>query len=402
MVQIAVIGGGAGGLCAAIAAAQAGAQVTVFERAARAGSKILATGNGRCNLTNARLTAQDYNAPTFVESTLEQWNPVQLCTWFENIGLLTVEERQGRIYPLSNSAHSVVDVLLSTCKRLGVQLECGWEATGIEQAEDGVTLTLAASGQSDADDAPAASTLRSVQAYKAIIACGGGSTLLESCGHASVSTQPTLCALATNTDSIRGLSGVRTQVELTLFAAGATADDEPIFQEEGEVLFRDYGISGIVVFNASRFAQPGQQLILNLMPCWELESVEELLEERASWAGSYQELLCGMLHPQLNRAVARAAGCKLSLEPTAEGINALAQTITAFKLTVKEAANIQAAQLTKGGAALDAFDESTLQSKLVPGVYAVGECLDVDAPCGGYNLHWAMSSGIVAGSEAAK
>lgn len=402
MVQVAIIGGGAGGLCTAIAAAQAGAQVTVYERGPRMGSKILATGNGRCNLTNARLTAQDYSTPAFVEPTLEQWSPVQLCTWFENIGLLTVEERQGRIYPLSNSAHSVVDVLLSTCKRLGVQLECGWEATGIKQAEGGVTLTLAASGQNDADDAPAAGTLRTVQASKVIVACGGGSTLLESCGHVSIAAQPTLCALATNTDPIRGLSGVRAQVELSLLAADAAADDEPIFQEEGEVLFRDYGVSGIVVFNASRLAQAGQRLVLNLMPCWELESVEELLEERAAWAGSYQELLCGMLHPQLNRAVARVAGCKLSLEPTPEGIHALAQAITAFKLNVEGTANIQAAQLTKGGAALDGFDASTLQSKLVPGVYAVGECLDVDAPCGGYNLHWAMASGIVAGSEAAK
>ena len=399
MLDIAVIGGGASGLVAAITAAKHGANVAVFESSDRVGSKILATGNGRCNLTNMQLSAADYNAPEFVAPALGEWTPAAVRDWFAAIGLLTVEERQGRVYPLSNSSHSVVDVLRAAACRAGVRIETEHCCAGIRRVDSAFELRFSSVGGEDVAAVP-----RPVAARKVIVACGGGSTLLQSCGHALVPPSPVLCALATNTAPIRGLSGVRAQVELALLPTG-TADaaseaTQPAFRERGEALFRDYGVSGIVVFNASRFAQPGQRLQLNFMPGKTQTQVQDLLAVRAEWAGSYQELLCGVFHPQLNRAIARAAGCKLSLLPDARGIARLAQQITAFSLSVEGPANTKAAQLTRGGAATSELNPKTLQSRLAPGLYAAGECMDVDGPCGGYNLHWAWASGLVAGRSA--
>lgn len=388
MLDVAVLGGGAAGLCAAIAAAGAGAGTTVFEAADRVGAKILATGNGRCNLTNTELSASDYNHPSFVEPVLNRWGPQELLAWFGEQGLLTAQEREGRVYPLSNSANSVLDVLRSSCRRAGAGIQTSARAERIAPLGQGRGFEVAFQGG------------ERIQARHVVVAaCADGARLLGACGHGSVPPQPVLGALATQTGPIRGLSGVRVRCRLTLLAAEGGGE---LFSQEGELLFRDYGISGIVTFNASRFAQPGCTAVIDLLPARSEGELAAVLDRRAVWAASYEELMQGVFHSQVNRAVMRAAGCKPSMPPCEQGLRALAAAAKGLRLRVEGPGDPKHAQVTRGGAELAGFDPATLESLLQPGLYACGECLDVDGPCGGYNLHWAWASGLVAGAAAAQ
>lgn len=385
MIDVAVVGGGAAGLCAAIAAAGAGASVTVFEAAERVGAKILATGNGRCNLTNAELSADDYNQPSFVEPALSLWGPEVVLAWFEEQGLLTALEREGRVYPLSNSANSVLDVLRSACARAGAEVRT---SARVER--------IAPLGRDGGFDIELEGGERLRAGSVVVAACTDGARLLGGCGHELVPPQPVLGALATDTAPIRGLSGVRVRCRLRLLDGA-----RELFSQEGELLFRDYGISGIVTFNASRFALPGCTAEVDLMPSMSEEGLLGLLQARAAWATSYDELMQGIFHSQVNRVLLRAAGCKPSMEPAPEGLCKVAHVAKALRLRVEGPGDPKHAQVTRGGAAVSGFNPGTLESLRAPGLFACGECLDVDGPCGGYNLHWAWASGLVAGTAAA-
>ena len=386
MIDVAVVGGGASGLCAAIAAASEGAQTLVLEAGERAGAKILATGNGRCNLTNRELSATDYNQPSFVEPVLRLWGPEAVLSWFEGQGLLTALEREGRVYPLSNSANSVLDVLRCACVRAGAGVRTSARVERIAplgRGDGGFAIELKGGEHTRA---------RSV----VVAACADGARLLGDCGHELVSPQPVLGALATDTAPIRGLSGVRARCRLRLLDG-----ERELFSQEGELLFRDYGISGIVTFNASRFALPGCTAEIDLVPSVGEGAFLGLLQERAAWAASYDELMQGIFHNQVNRALLRLAGCKPSMEPASEGLGKIARAAKALRLRVEGPGDPKHAQVTRGGAAVSGFDPDTLESLCAPGLFACGECLDVDGPCGGYNLHWAWASGLVAGKAAA-
>ncbi len=402
--RIIVIGGGASGLVAAIAAARAGARVCIFEQADRVGKKILATGNGRCNLTNMNLTPDDYNNPLFVAPVLEQYSPQDIRAFFEELGLVTFEEREGRVYPRTNAANSVLDVLRLACRQLGVEECCGIDAMGITAADEKVFVHTS-SGQD-------------AEAEAVVVATGGGTELLTRCAHTIIPFTPALCALETDTGRIRGLSGVRSHARAGLFDSSPEELDhrfdeglplKPLVSEKGEVLFRDYGVSGIAVFNLSRFVQINQTLALDLLPDMPAAELQNWLDSRCKalfdtvsvYKPTCKDLLCGLLHPRIATAVLRMADLKPgdSIQP---GKNAaLVRAIKCLTLRVRGLANSTNAQITRGGADLAEFNPSTLASTLAPNVYACGETLDVDGPCGGYNLQWAWASGLVAGESAA-
>lgn len=380
MQDVAVIGGGASGLAAAISAAEKGNNVVVFEAADRVGKKILATGNGRCNLTNMLLEAGDYNHPAFVEPALGQLTAGDVRAWFEEHGLMTVEEREGRVYPLSNAANSVLDVLRAACERLGVEIRTEAKVRDISRDEGGFELGFEDRGIAHAD--------------KVVVACGGGSKLLKGCGHKLVPFAPILCPIETDTRDLRGMSGVRVRANVKLESPDG---GKVVFEESGELLFRDYGVSGIVAFNASRFIEDAQRLCIDFIPELEKAALEERLRQRACWARDCEELMCGIFHPQVNRMLMRIAGIKPSTMPDEVQLAGLACAAKSLKLAVKGPGSPKQAQVTRGGADVDGFDAQTMESKLVSGLFACGECLDIDGPCGGFNLHWAWASGIVAG-----
>ncbi len=399
MKRLAVIGAGPAGLIASISAAQKGAKVYLLEAEQRVGSKILSTGNGRCNLTNMYASPQDYNAPAFVTPSLESYSPKHVRLIFEQLGLITTVEEEGRVYPLSNSANSVLDVLRYGCERYGVNIETNFDVDVVTKPDNSFIV--------------ASKNGKRVLSDKVLVASGGGSKLLGTCGHTMIPFTPVLCALKTQTGDLRGLSGIRVRAKISLY-------DNPqshklIAEEIGEVLFRDYGLSGIVIFNMSRFAEDGNLISIDFVPSLDKIALEQKLAKRIDILAHYNndaslvqqapsnaELLCGIFQPRVASVLLRAAHVKAQEDATLQSCKAIACACKDISVKVEGPANVKNAQVTRGGALVDEFDPDTLESRKIAGLYAAGETLNVDAKCGGYNLHWAWASGLVAGRAASK
>jgi len=384
---VAIIGGGASGLVAAIAAARQGADVVILEKAARVGRKILATGNGRCNLSNTAVSSAAYNHPDFVGPILAAVSASAVNSFFDKLGLLTYADEEGRVYPATNAAASVLDVLRLECARLGVEERCGSEIAHVLAEEGTSGFDVVATGGDR------------LHADAVVVATGGGHSVLADLGHTSVPSAPVLGPLKTEREPIRGLSGVRVRCAATLLADGV-----PVATERGELLFRDYGVSGIMVFDLSRFFEPGCVLSVDLFPDTAPDALRRLLTERRSvlsWRTA-ETFFEGMLHDRVAQAVLRAA----SIAPATPVAELPCERLTAllkdFRLNVTGRGDAAQSQVTRGGASVAEFDSRTMHSRLVGGLFAAGEVLDVDGRCGGFNLHWAWASGILAGEGAGR
>ncbi|MBM6675446.1 NAD(P)/FAD-dependent oxidoreductase [Olsenella uli] len=359
--DVCVVGGGAAGLAAAIAAAGAGASVVVLEHAPECGRTILATGNGRCNFSNARLAWERYNDPAFVEAVCGPRFDEDVLGFFGECGLAWAEEEGGRLYPLSRQAASVRAVLLGRARRAGAVLAAAREVVGLAGEGDGWRVSYA--GVSSG-----ALTARSL-----VLAVGGGEELTRSLGLACAPYEPVLCPLACESPdgvSLAELDGRRAHVVARLLCDGAE-----VAREEGEVLFRGYGLSGIAVFDLSRVARAGDVIALDLTDGLDGDRARRLAER----AGG----LAGLLDP----VIAEALGGSLELARD-------------LRLVVRGPAEQERAQVTRGGLVTSQFDPATLMARAAPGLFACGEALDVDGACGGFNLAWAWKSGLVAGAAA--
>lgn len=375
-VRVLVIGGGAGGLAAAVAAAGAGAEVTILEKNNRVGKKLLRTGNGRCNLTNRNVSPEGYNHPDFVRRLLEKTGCGEVLDFFSGLGLWTVSDGEGRVYPRSDTASSVLDVLRLAASERGVRELCSTEVTAVRPERDGGFVV---STREKGD----------LASEKVIVATGGGTALLNPLGYRCVPFEPVLCPLRTDTGPVRGLTGLRVRCR-----AGLLRDGEEVFAENGEILFRDFGVSGILALDLSRYARPGDTLTLDLTPELVEEDLCSRLSERIFPGRDGREMLTGIFHRRVGEALQRIAG--------GTDAPALAGAIKDLRMTVLGPGDTANAQVTRGGAAVEQFDPQTLESSRTPGLYCVGEALDIDGRCGGYNLHWAFASGLAAGRSAAE
>ncbi len=397
METIAVIGGGASGMTAAITAAEHHA-VVLLERQNRVGRKLLSTGNGRCNLTHLGADETHYHgAPAaFVRPALTAFGPEAARDWFRSLGLLTVAEPDGKVYPYSDQAGSVLDVLRYALRRETIELRTASPATGLSRRGNGFRVETEA-GPLDAD--------------RVIVACGGaaggklggvtdGYALLEAMGHRRTKLYPSLVQLKTGTAYPRALKGVKATAALTLYK-----NDTVLAQNRGEVLFTEYGVSGPAVFDLSRravTAGAGAVLSLDLLPDLSDEALWDLLTARRQRSPDLpgEELLAGLLQSRLGRMVYKyaggAAGVPMAGLPDTL-LRAVAAACRRFELPVTGDLGLMNAQVTSGCIVTDDFDPETLHSRLCPGLYACGEVLDVDGDCGGYNLQWAWASGRLAG-----
>ncbi|MBQ7523726.1 MAG: aminoacetone oxidase family FAD-binding enzyme [Oscillospiraceae bacterium] len=393
--KVLILGGGAAGMAAAIEAASNGHSVTVLERQSRVGRKLIATGNGRCNLSN-RFAAPDryHGDDRFIRTVLDRFPVDDTLAWFHKFGLYTVEEPDGRYYPLSDHAGSVVDTLRFALDRLGVQVVCGCEVTAIAKKARGWQMT-AADGSTYYGD-------------RAIIAAGGcagaalggtksGYTLFGSLGHTVTKLAPSLVQIKTDNTLTRALKGVRADCALTLKTPHGV-----LAQSAGEVQFTDFGVSGPAAFDLSRAVSTTDEnltLLLNFLRSTDEETLTAELQNRASAFPDLtaDQLLTGMLHPRLALAVLKAAQIAPDAPADDETAARVAHTIRYFPLTVTGTLGMDHAQVTAGGVATSEFRADTLESRLAPGVFAAGEVLDVDGDCGGFNLQWAWASGRLAG-----
>ena len=397
---IGIIGGGAAGMAAALAASEnENVQVILLERQARVGKKLSATGNGRCNLTNLHANEGGYHGEeaSFARFALETYNVDDTLSWFRSLGLFTVAEESGRVYPYSDQANSVVDVLRFALERENIHLETGFEVEKVKK--NGDIFQIEGTGGAYEYD-------------KLIIACGGlagtklggsmsGYKLLRSFGHKCTKLRPTLVQLKSSWPGAASLKGVRANCHAQILHNG-----ELFAQSKGELQFTEYGLSGPVIFEISRdvCAERGQWVCrLDLLPEIEENTLKAELLRRKSTNLPVSELLTGILHNRLGRVLTKSVGIS-DYVPVAQledyEINAVCKAVKGFEVALTEPMGMDSAQVTAGGIVTKEFDPETMESKLVPGLYACGEVLDIDGDCGGYNLQWAWSSGRLAGHHA--
>ena len=399
--KIGIIGAGASGMAAALAAAEnPEVEVLVLERQSRVGRKLLATGNGRCNLTNLHALEGGYHgeSPDFSKEALTRFSPEETLAWFRSLGLYTVAEPSGRVYPYSDQANSVVDVLRLAMDKPNITLVTGFTVEKIRREPEGFTL-------SSRED--------SYFCDKVIVACGGlagsklggtmsGYQLLGKLGHRSTRLRPALVQIKCGWGGVVGLKGVRANCHVKIFR------DEALFaQSTGELQFTEMGLSGPVIFEISRdvcFGKGDWEARLDFLPEMSPAELEAMLLERQKRNFPMEELLTGILHNRLGRVLTKAAdiGGRQAGELTREEIGQVCRTVKAFAIPLTEPLGMDSAQVTAGGVLTENFDPQTMESRLVPGLYACGEVLDVDGDCGGYNLQWAWSSGRTAGLHAGK
>ena len=397
---VAIVGGGASGMAAALAAAEnPNVQVLLLERQARLGRKLQATGNGRCNLTNLQSKAYHGNDPSFADFALSQTDAEATLRWFRSLGLFTVAEPSGRVYPYSDQANSVLDVLRFALEKENIQVLTGIEVTKIRKTEEGFTLS---DGQQE------------IFCHRLIVACGGlagsklggtmsGYKLLGKLGHRSTRLRPALVQLKSDWAGLPGLKGIRANCHAAIFC-----DDTLHSQSTGELQFTEYGLSGPVIFEISRDAcqSPGNWFCrLDLLPDTREAELLEELRRRRSGQLPVEELLTGILHNRLGRVLAKAAGIRggQSISSlTDRELQGVCKAVKAFEIGLTEPMGMDSAQVTAGGVETSGFDPTTMESRQIPGLFACGEVLDIDGDCGGYNLQWAWSSGILAGRCAGK
>lgn len=386
--DILIIGGGAAGLAAAIEAARIG-RVTVLEKGPRVGRKLAVTGNGRCNLSNLDLSPAHYHGEDgdFVLPALTRFGVEDTLRFFHGLGLLTVSESSGRVYPHSDQAGSVVDVLRFAAGR-AADIRCDTAVTGVRCADDCFEV---------------ATTAGTLFCQKLIVAAGGeasprfgggadGYRLLQSLGHTCVPRTPSLVPLKTDNALTRPLKGVRADAAVTLLNGG-----REVCRSAGEVQFTEYGLSGPAIFEVSREAARSRAGVirLDLLRETPLDELEALLLGRRDSGLTVENLLTGILHNKLGRTLLLSLGYKLD-RPVAEltdgDLGGVARAVKGVELPVTGTLGMESAQVTAGGVRTAEFDPWTLESRLVPGLFACGEVLDVDGDCGGYNLHWAWAS----------
>ena len=385
-------------MAAALTAAQnSDALVLLFERQARLGRKLQATGNGRCNLSNIHAGVGGYHGqqPDFVKPAMSRFDPEETLQWFRSMGLFTVSEPSGRVYPYSDQANSVVDVLRFALEKPNIRVNTGAEIAKIRKEGNGFSV--------DGE-----------YCDRLIVACGGlagsklggtmsGYQLLRSMGHRMTKLRPALVQLKSSWSAVAALKGVRANCHAAIYHDGSLHS-----QSTGEIQFTEYGISGPVIFEISRDACQGAGswvCQLDLLPEISEETLYAELRRRTGTVLPTQELLTGILHNRLGRVVSKAAGLSLNgaaADLTQQELQAVCAAVKSFEVPLTEPMGMDSAQVTAGGILTEDFDPCTMESKLIPGLYACGEVLDIDGDCGGYNLQWAWSSGRCAGYHAGK
>lgn len=411
--RVAIIGGGASGMTAAITVASGGNDVTIVEHMDRIGKKILVTGNGKCNLTNTNQGLEFYHGthPEYAKTILEQCSYKDTLQFFTRLGIYT-KNRNGGLYPYSEQASAVLDVLRMELKRLKVELLTETKVVRIEPFK---------ATQSDALAHPKFKVLLKQQKKeltrefdRVIIATGSkaakhtgsdgsGYELARTLGHTVIEPRPALVQLLSKQPFFKSIAGIRCDARLTLLIDGQYQEEE-----RGELQLTDYGISGIPVFQISYLAsralykKKDVRVEIDFMP--DIPTVGDMKEMilgrvKACPNKELHELMIGVFHKNLCQLFLKMNDLKSNRpvsELTEEEIGAFARLIKRFPVLIADTNSFEHAQTCTGGVDTAELTD-TLESKIVPGLYFTGEIIDIDGACGGYNLQWAWSTGMLAG-----
>ncbi|ALA95212.1 NAD(P)/FAD-dependent oxidoreductase [Leptotrichia sp. oral taxon 212] len=402
--EIAVIGGGASGMMAAITARKSGKEVVILERKDRILKKVLITGNGRCNITNVNADISNYFGKNIssVENILNSFNPQDTMDFFNGLGIMCNEENRGKVYPLSGQASSVVDALRFEAERLGVRIETEFYVRKIEK--EGFKFKIYSEER------------KKIEAGRVIIAAGGqsypelgsngsGFELAKELGHSVTKLSPSIVQLKSEKHQVKGLQGIKTDVAVTAYG-----DNKKICTYDGELLFTDYGISGNVVFNIS-FVMPlykNVEFEIDFMEKFDYNELYEILKERKKMMShlTMENYFNGMINKKLGQFLSKVSGIEKLSKPVKDlndsEIRKLCTVLKKYRIKILDTTGFRNAQVTAGGVSLDEVNSETLESRIVKGLYFSGEVLDVYGECGGFNLQWAWASGYIAGKNVAK
>ena len=407
MKKIAVIGGGASGLVAAIAAARTNpqAQITIYEKKDTVGKKILATGNGRCNLTNKDMNASYFRSdnPPVVEEILQKFGYEDTIAFFTSLGLLT-KARGNYVYPYSDQASTVLELLKLELERLHVKISADAPVTDIVPVSHGFTVRTEQYNQ---------------KADVVILACGGkansklgsdgsGYSLAKNLGHTMVPVVPALVQLKVKNHPFAKAAGVRTDAVVTAICSG-----KPAASDRGELQLTAYGISGIPVFQISRYIarslylKQEAKVKIDFLPDFTEEALFELLLKRKNEREQMtcSEYLLGIFHQKLIPRFLEQARIQmhtLTGDLSDTQLKSLVQVVKRSVVTIDTTNGFDNAQVCAGGISTEEIYPGTMESRYVDHLYLAGELLDVDGICGGYNLQWAWATGYLAGTAAAK
>lgn len=395
-----IIGGGASGIMASITASHYLDKILIIEKNNRIGKKILVTGNGRCNYTNAFLKTTDFNNPSFVESIFNQFGPQDTIDFFETLGIEPKIEDEGKTYPLSEQSSSFLDVFLFEIKQRNIQVELNKEIIDINKKND---IFKVVSNDKEV-----------FLGKKVIIATGGksmpltgsngsGLDLAKKFGHKITEVFPALVKLRVDSPYLKQLSGVKINTQVDLLV-----NDEVIQSEHGDVLFANYGISGPTILELSRKANEKlmekqdvfvRVVLIQSLPKSRIIERFEIFKNR-----EIDQSLIGLVNKRFINVLIKEAGIEknnlIVEEIPKQNIFKLIDLLFDWRLKVTGSLGFDDSQVTAGGIELSKINDKTLESKLTEGLYFTGEVLDVDGRCGGFNLQWAWSSGYVAAKSA--
>ena len=385
--SVAIIGGGASGLLCAVELLRGknainGKDIVILERTDRVGKKLIATGNGQGNLSNANFDKEYYHGnKEFIEQFIKTAREIDIERYFSQLGIPFYTDEKGRKYPLSRQASAVLDIFREILSQNGVNVITDFYASDVKKTKNGFEVQ---------------SLTQKILAKKVVVACGGSAGkqfgtdgtsyhLLEKFGHKCTPLYPSLVQIKTELEKIRGLKGLKEYARVY-----ALDGEKELKSQTGDILFTEYGVSGNTVFTVSGYLATAKNPVIRIefLPDFTLEETEKLLEERSKSINLESlNVLCGIVNKKIGERLVKNIN---STKP-----KDMAKLLKDFRLKVSGNLGFNYAQVTKGGIKTDQIDEKTYQSKLVDGLYLTGEVLDVDGDCGGYNLTFAFCSGIL-------
>ena len=385
--SVAIIGGGASGLLCAVELLRGknainGKDIVILERTDRVGKKLIATGNGQGNLSNAKFDKEYYHGnKEFIEQFIKTAREIDIERYFSQLGIPFYTDEKGRKYPLSRQASAVLDIFREILSQNGVNVITDFYASDVKKTKNGFEVQ---------------SLTQKILAKKVVVACGGSAGkqfgtdgtsyhLLEKFGHKCTPLYPSLVQVKTELEKIRGLKGLKEYARVY-----ALDGEKELKSQTGDILFTEYGVSGNTVFTVSGYLATAKNPVIRIefLPDFTLEETEKLLEERSKSINLESlNVLCGIVNKKIGERLVKNIN---STKP-----KDMAKLLKDFRLKVSGNLGFNYAQVTKGGIKTDQIDEKTYQSKLVDGLYLTGEVLDVDGDCGGYNLTFAFCSGIL-------
>lgn len=396
----AIVGGGASGMMAAIIASQNNMSVVLIEKNTELGRKVLATGNGRCNLTNRLTDVSRYHGgnPEFIKHVLKEFDQFETMKFFENLGIILKEENLGRIFPKSDQASTVVNALIYELQKNKVEISLGIQVRKIEKKDNIFKITL--------------ESTKIIEARKLIVTTGGKASpqlgtsgdayfWLQNMGHTITGLYPALAPIETEETWPKEIQGLKVEAEVS-----TTVDGDIIYSKFGDALFTHFGLSGPAAMAQAGAIGPNLgrniKIHLDLFPEEKIEILDAKIAKiiESNGAKAIKNLLAGIIPSNLAPvllSVLNIDSDKKAAEISKIDRKNISQTLKNIELTVTGVRPFKEAQVTHGGISLDEINQNTLESKIVPGLYLTGEVLNVDGDSGGFNLQWAWSSGHLAG-----